>query len=120
MKVERNRVWNKYTFTPEDKEDEKFLDKVNKKIDELEEENKKLREFKIKREESMFYFKAQMERAKPKTAREAEDLQKAKEIFEWLYREELSCLEEENKKLREENKKLQNDLETIAGAYFDK
>lgn len=44
MKVERNRVWNKYTFTAEDKEDEKFLDKVNKKIDELEEENKKLKE----------------------------------------------------------------------------
>ena len=45
MKVERNRVWNKYTFTPEDKEDEKFLDKVNKKIEELEEENRKLKEY---------------------------------------------------------------------------
>ena len=44
MKLERNRAWNKYTFTAEDKEDEKFLDKVNKNIDELEEENKKLKE----------------------------------------------------------------------------
>lgn len=44
MKVERNRVWNKYTFTPEGKEDEKFLDKVNKYIDGLEEENKILKE----------------------------------------------------------------------------
>ena len=44
MKIERNRAWNKYTFTAEDKEDEKFLDKVNKKIDELEEENNALRE----------------------------------------------------------------------------
>ena len=44
MKVERNRVWNKYTFIPEDKEDEKFLDRVNKKMDKLEEENRKLKE----------------------------------------------------------------------------
>lgn len=69
-------------------------------IQQLEEENKKLNEFKEKRAESRFYFKAQMERAKPKTAREAEDLQRAKEIFEKLYREELSCLEEENRKLK--------------------
>lgn len=69
--------------------------------DDLLEENKNLKEFKTKREESMFYFKAQMERAEPKTAREAEDLQRAKELFEKLYRKELSCLEEENKKLRD-------------------
>lgn len=77
----------------------------------LSEENKKLNEFKTKREESMFYFKAQMERAEPKTAREAEDLQKAKEIFEGLYREELSCLEEENNKLKEEIKFLEQCLD---------
>lgn len=76
-------------------------DIVNKNI-ELRNENKKLNEFKTKREESMFYFKVQMERAEPKTAREAEDLQKAKAIFEGLYREELSCLEEENIKLKED------------------
>lgn len=74
---------------------------------ELEEENKKLKEFKTKREESMFYFKAQMERAEPKTAREAEDLQRAKEIFEELYREELHCLEEENKKLKSDLANIQ-------------
>ena len=39
MKVERNRAWNKYTFTPEDEKDEKFLDKIAQ----LEEENKKLK-----------------------------------------------------------------------------
>lgn len=77
------------------------------RIKQLEEENKKLKEFKTKREESMFYFKAQMERAEPKTAREAEDLQRAKEIFEGLYRKELSCLEEENKKLKKENEELE-------------
>lgn len=43
MKIERNRDWNKYTFIPEDKKDEKFLDKINKKIDELEKENKNLK-----------------------------------------------------------------------------
>lgn len=89
-------------------------------LEKLKKENKSLKEFKEKREESMFYFKVQMERAEPKTAKEAEDLQKTKEIFEKLYREELICLEEENKKLREENKKLQNDLETVAGTYFDR
>jgi len=73
------------------------LEEDNKR---LEEENKKLKEFKTKREESMFYFKAQIERAEPKTAREAEDLQKAKEMFEKLYREKLYYLEEENKKLK--------------------
>jgi len=63
----------------------------------------------------MFYFKAQMERAEPKTAREAEDLQRAKEIFEKLYREELSCLEEENKKLRGyvDNLDSENDNQAI-------
>lgn len=79
---------------------EEFIDNLIEKNKELEEENKKLNEFKEKREKSMFYFKAQMERAEPKTAREAEDLQRAKEIFEKLYREELSCLEEENGKLK--------------------
>lgn len=70
-------------------------------IQQLEEENKKLNEFKDKREECMFYFKAQMERAEPKTAKEAEDLQIAKELFEKLYRKELHRLEEENKKLND-------------------
>ena len=81
-----------------------------KEITELEQENKKLREFKEKREESMFYFKAQMERAEPKTAREAEDLQKAKELFEKLYREELYHLEQENKNLKETNMDLNSAL----------
>lgn len=70
-------------------------------IQELEQENKKLNEFKDKREECMFYFKAQIERAEPKTAKEAEDLQIAKELFEKLYRKELHRLEEENKNLKE-------------------
>ena len=39
MKVERNRAWNKYTLTPEDEKDEKFLDRIAQ----LEEENKKLK-----------------------------------------------------------------------------
>ena len=99
----------------------------------LEAENKKLNEFKTKREESMFYFKAQMERAEPKTASEAEDLQRAKEIFEKLYREELYSLEQENKKLkedvdfyyksakqfREENEKLREELSAYDREYFD-
>lgn len=74
---------------------------LKERIEELEKENKKLKEFNTKRKESMFYFKSQMERAEPKTAREAEDLQKAKEIFEKLYRQELSYLEEENKILKD-------------------
>lgn len=77
----------------------------------LEQENKELKEFKEKREESMFYFKALIERAEPKTAREAEDLQKAKMIFEKLYREKLGYLEQENTKLKEENKKFKADTE---------
>lgn len=76
-------------------------------IEQLKEENKTLKEFKTKREESMFYFKAQMERAEPKTAGEAEDLQRAKEIFEKLYRKELSCLEEENRRLKSDLANIQ-------------
>ena len=83
-----------------EKWDKLSFEKLQAMYEQLEKENKNLKEFKTKREESMFYFKAQMERAEPKTASEAEDLQKAKEIFEKLYREELSCLEEENKKLK--------------------
>lgn len=80
-----------------------ILNEQYKRVRKLEEENEKLKEFKEKREESMFYFKAQMERAEPKTAKEAEDLQRAKEVFEKLYREELDYLEEENELLKECN-----------------
>lgn len=77
--------------------DKRELEKENK---ELKEENMKLNEFKVKREENVFYFKAKMERVEPKTAREAEDLQRVKELFEKLYRKELCFLEEENKELK--------------------
>ena len=86
-------------------------DQLKKFIVKLDQENKKLNEFKEKREKSMFYFKAQMERAEPKTAREAEDLQRAKEIFEKLYREELNCLVEKNKKQEEKIKRLEFDVD---------
>jgi hypothetical protein len=88
-------------------EDKEVIAIQYRKISELEEENKKLKEFKTKREESMFYFKAQMERAEPKTAKEAEDLQRAKELFEGIYRGELYYLEKENKNLKECNLNLQ-------------
>ena len=65
-------------------------------------ENKKLKEFKAKQEEMMFLIWASIELAKPKTYRDAEKLQKGKERYEKLYKEELSYLKEENKKLREE------------------
>jgi predicted nucleic acid-binding Zn-ribbon protein len=57
----------------------------------------------------MFYFKAQMERAEPKTAKEAEDLQRAKELFEGIYRGELYYLEQENKELKERLEKWEKD-----------
>jgi hypothetical protein len=87
----------------------KEKENLNKEKGRLKAENRELREFKTKREESMFYFKAQMERAEPKTAREAEDLQKAKEIFEKLYRKELYYLEQENKELKERLEKWEKD-----------
>lgn len=83
------------------------MEEAYNRITDLEKENKKLNEFKEKRKESRFYFKAQMERAEPKTAREAEDLQRAKEIFEKLYREELSWLKEENEKLKSDLANIQ-------------
>lgn len=49
MKVERDYLWKRYTFIPASKEDEKFLDVFNKYIDELEEENRKLKEYKSQR-----------------------------------------------------------------------
>ena len=73
---------------------------------ELEEENKKLREFKAKQEEMMFLIWASIELAKPKTAWDADKLQKGKEIYEKLYKEELYYLREENKNLKEKNKRL--------------
>ena len=44
MKVESNWTKTRYSFICEDEKDKEFLDKMNKYIDELEEENKKLRE----------------------------------------------------------------------------
>lgn len=87
----------------------KEKENLNKEKGRLKAENRELREFKEKREESMFYFKAQMERAEPKTAKEAEDLQKAKELFEKLYRKELYYLEQENKELKERLEKWEKD-----------
>ena len=72
---------------------------IDSKLISKQEENKKLKEFKTKREESMFYFKALAERVEPINSKEAEELQKYKKLFERLYREELYYLEEENKKL---------------------
>lgn len=66
----------------------------------LEKENEKLKEFKAKQEEMMFLIWASIELAKPKTAWDADKLQKGKEIYEKLYKEELYYLREENKKLK--------------------
>lgn len=79
---------------------------TEEEMQELEKENKKLKEFKTKREESMFYFKALVERVEPINSKEAEELQRYKKLFERLYREELYYLEEENKNLKEENEAL--------------
>ena len=49
MKVERDYLWKRYTFIPSSKEDEKFLEVFNKYIDELEQENKNLKEYKSQR-----------------------------------------------------------------------
>ena len=69
-------------------------------IQKLEEENKKLREFKAKQEEMMFLIWASIELAKTKTAWDAEKLQKGKEIYEKLYKEELYYLRQENETLK--------------------
>ena len=77
------------------------------KIKELEEENKKLREFKAKQEEMMSLIWASIYYlAKPKTAWDAEKLQKGKKIFEKIMLSRLHLLEEENKELQEENELL--------------
>ena len=68
----------------------------------LEKENRKLKEFKAKQEEMMFLIWASIELAKPKTYRDAEKLQKGKELYEKLYKEELYYLREENIKLKED------------------
>ena len=75
------------------------LEEDNKR---LEEENRKLREFKAKQEEMMFLIWASIELAEPKTYRDAEKLQKGKEIYEKLYKKELYYLREENRKLKED------------------
>lgn len=70
------------------------------------EENEKLKEFKAKQEEMMFLIWASIELAEPKTYRDAEKLQKGKEIYEKLYKKELYYLRKENKQLKEEIWKL--------------
>lgn len=112
MKVERNRVWNKYTFTAEDKEDEKFLDKVNKKIDELEEENETLRDTNrdlqrwLKQTEDMLKFQQE----ENKKLREENEILRCSKGWtpEKVWHEEfIQYLMKENKKLKEENEILE-------------
>jgi len=43
MEVKRNWTRTRYTFICEDEKDKEFLDKMNKYIDKLEEENRKLK-----------------------------------------------------------------------------
>jgi hypothetical protein len=83
----------------------------------LSEENKKLREFKAKQEEMMFLIWASIELAHPKTYRDAEKLQKGKELYEKLYKEELYYLKEENKKLKDENVDLKSELSKFRDSF---
>lgn len=117
MKVERNRVWNKYTFTAEDKEDEKFLDRVNKKIDELEEENKKLKDDIKKWEDKRMLKLAEIyvmptrelttAIAKNEWFSSWYDTVKKKMLHElWFDRLDVQDLLKENEKLRKENEIL--------------
>lgn len=83
MKVEKNRTWNKYTFTPEDKEDEKLLDRIA----ELEEENKNLKEevkkWKMVADENGTHYDM-LEEENKKLRKENEELQEYKSMYEWL------------------------------------
>lgn len=94
----------------------RFSDRYLKK---LEEENKKLREFKAKQEEMMFLIWASIELAEPKTAWDAEKLQKGKEIYEKLYKEELYHLREENQSLKERIEELEQDYDRLKVAFED-
>lgn len=123
-----------------------YVDTENLSREELEQllidkekENEKLREFKAKQEEMMFLIWASIELAEPKTYRDAEKLQKGKEIYEKLYKEELYSLRKENEllkecnirnytsrsntddmnlKLLEENKKLKEKYEKLKADYI--
>lgn len=86
-------------------------------IEQLKEENKKLKEFKDKIEGNKFFFKALMELSKPKTVIEAEDLQKAKKIYEEIYMKELRRLEKENKKLKQDLANLQEKYDLVLKLY---
>ena len=44
MEIKRNWLWNKYTFTPEDENDENFLKKLNNQLDKIDNLEKKLEE----------------------------------------------------------------------------
>lgn len=44
MEIKRDWLWNKYTFTPEDENDEKFLKKLNNQLDKVDELEKELEE----------------------------------------------------------------------------
>ena len=77
-----------------------------KRIAELEEENKKLKKNIEIFEKTKFEVMAFLEDNHPKTYREAVKFQKIKEMFEKIYNEKLYYLEEENKELKKENELL--------------
>ena len=78
MKVERNRAWNKYTFTPEDEKDEKFLDRIAK----LEEENKKLKKYYDRDKEELMESCYSLAKENDELKKENEGLKKY--ICEWF------------------------------------
>lgn len=98
MKLERNRAWNKYTFTPEDEKDEKLLDRIGK----LEEENKNLKE-------NVAWYEKEEDRLR-------EENKKLKAEKDKLYID-YDNLSNCNADLIQENKKLKEELRIVRELY---
>lgn len=107
MEVERNWTRTRYTFICEDEKDKEFLDKMNKYIDKLEEENRTLKD-KIE-----FLTNCLDDRDKSiellKEERDNFMLKYSKAVEEKVVETNKLCTE--SNKLEQENKKLKSDTE---------
>lgn len=87
MKVESNWIKTRYSFICEDEKDKKFLDNMNKYIDELEGENKKLRDYADNLDSENDNQAIEIEELKEenkKLKEENEVLKEYKLMYEWL------------------------------------
>jgi len=111
MEVERDYIWKKYTFIPETKDDEKFLEVFNKYIDKLEEENRNLKNELMEDMKTESKLNEEIRNLKSELSKFRDSFKKYRDYEKEELADSCYDLARENEKLKEENKKLNERIE---------